>query len=179
MGLHGPALVHHRRAVLEVADPQGAGLVPRPAAADDFLGDAQLPPRGPLLPQVPVEGGTRKLTPELPLQDAIDRFVGAERLLLLQDHGAVQQVAVLFPRLAPVASVAGDTVPARLRLSAAATGDAGYVPKGVSAGRWAAGVPLGSVAGNTARAAAREFLPAARGSTASTRRQPSLRCYNA
>ena len=33
MGLHGPTLVRHRRAVLEIADPQGAGLIPRPAAA--------------------------------------------------------------------------------------------------------------------------------------------------
>ncbi len=106
MGLHGAALVHHRRAVLEVADPQGTGLVPGPAATHDFLRHAQLPPRGPLLPQVPVQGGTRKLTSELPLQDAIDRFVGAEGLLLFQGHGAVQQVAVLLSRLAPIGAAA-------------------------------------------------------------------------
>ena len=51
-----------------------------------------------------MERGTS--TPELPLQDAIDRFVGAERLFLFQDHGAVQQVAVLLPRLAPVRAAA-------------------------------------------------------------------------
>ena len=179
MGLHGPALVHHRRAVLEVADPQGAGLVPGPAAADDFLGDAQLPPRGPLLPQVPVQGGTRKLTPELPLQDAIDRFVGAEAAAPFSGLRRGPASRCASSAACPGRSGGGDTSPARLRLSAAATGDAGCVPKGVSADRWAAGVPLGSVVGNTARAAAREFLPAARDSAASTRRQPSLRCYNA
>ena len=66
MRLDGLALVHHQRAVLEVADPQRPGLVPGPAAADFFLRDAQLPPRGPLLPQMPVEGGTRDLATRTP-----------------------------------------------------------------------------------------------------------------
>jgi hypothetical protein len=102
MRLHGLALVHHQRAVLEVADPQGAGLVPGPAATHFFFGDAQLSPGGAFTPQMPIERAPWNLASELPLEDAVEDLVGAVRLLLFQLYGAGQQVGVTLPRFSPI-----------------------------------------------------------------------------
>ena len=102
MGLDRLALIHHQRAMLEVANPQCARLVSGPAATYLLPRDAQLPPRGAVPLEVPIERAPRDFASELPLEDAIEDLVGAVRLLLLQFHSAGQQIGVTFPRLSPI-----------------------------------------------------------------------------
>jgi len=90
---------------------------------------------------VPVERGTRNHTPELPLQDAIDRFVRAERLFLFKATARANK-SLCFFRGWPGPSGGGDTIPALLRLQPR------HWRRKVRtetrrADRWAAGVPLG------------------------------------
>ncbi len=82
--------LHHQGAVLEVAQPQDARLVPSPAATDLLRGSAQPPPRGPFAPQMLVEGAPRNDAAELPLQYPIDDPVRAVKLLFLQCDGEGQ-----------------------------------------------------------------------------------------
>ena len=53
---HRPIAAQHIGPVLEIAQPQGVGMVPRPTATDLPLTDAQLQPRGPGPLQVAIEG---------------------------------------------------------------------------------------------------------------------------
>ena len=49
------SLMQHRRSVFEIADPQRAGLLACPAAADFLLADAELAARGPFPAEVAID----------------------------------------------------------------------------------------------------------------------------
>ena len=78
-------------------------MVPRPAATDLLLADAQLQPRGPGPLQMAIEGrfGNRRL--EFGLEKLVDRHVGPVRLLLLQFDGLGDHRLRGLAGLAPVA----------------------------------------------------------------------------
>ena len=103
VGRHRLVAYQHARPILEIAQPQGVGMVPRPAAADLLLTDAQLQPCGPGPLQVPIESrfGNRRL--ELGLEELVDGDVGAARLLLLQFNGLGDHRLRTLARLSPVA----------------------------------------------------------------------------
>ncbi len=103
MGCHRLVTHQHARPILEIAQPQGVGMVPRPAAADLLLADAQLQPRGPGPLQVPIEGRFGNRRAELGLEKLVDGDVGAARLLLLQLDGLGDHRLRALARLSPVA----------------------------------------------------------------------------
>jgi len=84
------SLLHHQRSVLEVADPQCAGLLSRPTATDLLRGNTQLAARRSGASQMVIERAPRERASELAFENLIDDFVGAEGLLFFQLHGAGQ-----------------------------------------------------------------------------------------
>ena len=84
------ALLDDRRPVFKVADPQRTRLFTRPTATDLLRGDAQLASCRPFALQMMIERAARERASELALEDAVNDFVGAVRLFLLELHGASQ-----------------------------------------------------------------------------------------
>jgi hypothetical protein len=76
--------------MLEIADPERAGLTPRPTATDLFCGDAQFAASGSLTSQMVIEGASRDAATELVLEDPIDDAIRASRLFFLQLHRSGQ-----------------------------------------------------------------------------------------
>ncbi len=96
------ALVEDVGPLLEVADPQGIGVVVGPAAADFGPADAELDARGAGRLEVPVQGRGGDRETEFGFQEVIDRHMRAVGLIAFQGDGAGDHGRIVGAGLAAV-----------------------------------------------------------------------------
>ncbi len=118
VGGHRLIPLQHAGPVLEIAQPQGVGEVPRPTPPNLLPAHTQFQPRGPGPLQMPIEGRFGDCGVELGLQELVDGHVRPAGLLLFQfdrlgDHGR-RGLAGLAAVLTPLAEEPLETAVAVL-----------------------------------------------------------------
>jgi hypothetical protein len=98
--------VEYIRAIFKVADPQGIRLIAGPTAANLLFGDTQFQTRSSRLFEMPVERRFGERFSEFILEELIDGFFAAARLVLLQVDGSVNHRLSLPAILARLATIA-------------------------------------------------------------------------
>ena len=111
--------VEHIGAVFEVADPQGVRLIASPTAANLLLGDSQFQSRGSGLLEMPVECRFGQCLLEFVLEELIDGFFAAARLVLLQFDRPVDHRLAFPAILARLATVATSLPQQRIETTVA------------------------------------------------------------
>ena len=127
-------MMKHLRSFGEITDPQGVGVVSRPAATDHRLRIGQLLPRHASLAEVAVQSRLGNGAAKLVGQDFVDGVGTATRLLAFELDGPLKHGPAAFADAAAVGAgfplQAGDPQLLELADLAAERGERGPNPRG-------------------------------------------------